>query len=178
MQWLKHICAVVLVLCLVLPFAGTWSWLQYEQVQVRKLVKKQIISGMDQEDLCLLTFSLRDSEDLDWHHSAEFAYEGEMYDVVHRESCGDSVSFWCWKDVKETALRQQVELLAQSFGQGVPVTNTPGQHLLQYIKNVFCQADAHSSHHRPLALARIVSPANGYRSVPGNAPPTPPPDFV
>jgi hypothetical protein len=178
MHLLKQFGAVILVACLVLPFAGTWTWLQYERTQVRKVVKKQIIAGMNRDDLQLFEFSHDDAARLDWHHSEEFGYGGEMYDIVYRETCVDFVLFWCWHDIKETKIMDQVDLVTQNFGHSTPDSNAPGQHFLNFIKTVFLQMPEHPSHDISVVFARMESGAHSYRSVPGAAPPTPPPNIV
>jgi hypothetical protein len=58
------------------------------------------------------TFSLADAaHKLDWKHSREFGYKGEMYDIIRTSYHGDSVTYWCYWDREETKLRKQRNLI-------------------------------------------------------------------
>src|SRR5690606_30808540 len=76
---------------------------------------------------------------LDWEHSREFAYLGEMYDVVRSSSTRDSVTYWCHHDVRETRLRASMQAFLTSQVHK-PEGSAPGpvQRLHQYVSHLFC----------------------------------------
>lgn len=99
-------------ICLIVPFAGTFSWLHFQKKEVKKRVKKELISQLDKKELIFLKFSIPESKSkLNWEHSKEFEYEGMMYDIVKAETGIDSVSYWCWPDHEETALNKTLNKL-------------------------------------------------------------------
>lgn len=109
---MKKLTAIVLFACLLFPFVGSYFLLKHEQKMVKRAVKHKIIEGVDRSELVYMKFSLADSKNkLDWKHSKEFKYKGEMYDIVEKEIQGDSIAYWLWWDHEETALYQKLNLL-------------------------------------------------------------------
>ena len=108
---MKKLISIVLLFLLVLPFVATYTHLKVEKKQLRRSVKHKIIAGIEKEELVFLSFSKNDVEKmLEWEHSKEFKFRGEMYDVVTTEETNDSISFWCWWDNEETLLSQKLAL--------------------------------------------------------------------
>ena len=106
---MKQLIGLFLLLCLLLPSAGTYVWLSFHKIQLKKEIKHKIIANIDLDELVLLQFSREDAEKkLEWEHSKEFEYEGYMYDVVKTEVINDSISYWCWLDYKETKLNKKL----------------------------------------------------------------------
>jgi hypothetical protein len=100
----------------VLPFLVTSLWLQHQKKLVKKEVKAMILADIEKGQLERLQFSKEESANLlEWKHSKEFAFEGNMYDIVETEQCGDSIIYWCWLDKKETALNQQLAGLLEEL---------------------------------------------------------------
>lgn len=113
------IIGIFLFICLAAPIASTFTFLHYQKLKIRKEVKRQIIAGIDKEELVLLSFTEKESETLlRWKHSKEFEYNGKMYDIVEAENNGDTTDYWCWLDDHETKLYKQLdELLASVLGK-------------------------------------------------------------
>jgi hypothetical protein len=111
--FLKKAFAILFVIVLVVPFAGTYYWLQLRKYQVKKEVKRKIIAGIPREELVVLKFSIAETKTvLNWKHSKEFEYKGEMYDIVETEFLKDSVIYYVWWDHEETQLEKQLKNLA------------------------------------------------------------------
>ncbi len=105
---------IFLLICMTLPYVGTYSWLAYERHRVREEVKERMLAGLQEDELVLLKFTLTQTvTELSWEHAREFEYKGEMYDVVEKEVRGDSVFFWCWRDREETDLNRRIEALIE-----------------------------------------------------------------
>lgn len=106
---MKQLIGLFLLLCLLLPSAGTYVWLSLHKIQLKKEVKKTLIASIEMEELVLLKFSKEDAEKkLEWEHSKEFEFEGNMYDIVKTQVINDSISYWCWLDYKETKLNKKL----------------------------------------------------------------------
>ena len=106
---MKKNIGIFLLLCLLLPSAGTYVWLTFHKKNLKKEVKHKLIAGIDKEELVLLKFSKAEvDKKLKWEHSKEFEYEGQMYDVVETKTTKDSISYWCWWDYEETKLNQKL----------------------------------------------------------------------
>ena len=94
-----------------------------------------IIAGMNKEHLVLLTFSLAETETvLSWHHSREFEFEGEMFDIVETEIFGDSVFYWCWHDKEETGINRQIDDLVANALSSDPQKREQQQRFTSFLK--------------------------------------------
>jgi hypothetical protein len=94
------------------------GWLELRKYSVRKQVKRELIAGIDKDELVLLKFSkIEVEEKLHWKHRKEFEFEGWMYDIVSIETTNDSVCYHVWWDNEETQLSRQLNrLTAIAFG--------------------------------------------------------------
>lgn len=133
---MKKLFPIFLLLCLAAPFALTYSYLKVEKHQLKRSIKHQIIDGINKSELVLLRFSKKEiKEKLEWEHSKEFEYEGEMYDVVEKVETTDSVSYWCWWDYEETRLNKQLAgILIATWHQNKTQQNH-NDLLIQFTKN-------------------------------------------
>lgn len=150
-----------------------------EKYRIRKEVKRQIIAGIDKNELVLLTFSRAAiNTDLRWEHAREFEYRGEMYDIVETNETGDSISYWCWWDHRETALNKSLDKLTQSACGQSPGSKEKQQRLQDFVRSLICiesdlphfpQSTPASATHYYIDLCKPVD---------AHAPPAPPPDLV
>ena len=149
-----------------LPFLGNYAWL-----------KGRI--SIPQDDQLLWKFSAEDARlKLDWEHSREFEYKGEMYDVLRSETKGDSIWYWCYWDRKETKLRKELNvLLVNLMGPGQQNKNE-GRQLNDFFKSLFLPV---SSVKQYLAIGldhqRDLIPYNFSLHAFDRIPPVPPPEL-
>jgi hypothetical protein len=113
---LKHVCHLTLLF--VFLFAQLFGYLYWKQ---ERLVAKNdasiVILDVEKEDLITLTFHKTQLHTLDWEHSKEFSFQDKMYDVVSFSTKGDSISYLCYADEKETwIVHEMEELLNECFG--------------------------------------------------------------
>lgn len=177
---MKQVFNIALCLCLLVPFLGTYSWLHVEKRQVKKEIKRQIIAGIDKDALVLLKFTARETETaLRWHHSKEFEYQGEMYDIVDSEISGDSIFYWCWWDKAETALNKQLaQLVAQSTQQD-PENTQQKQRLADFLKTlVAAKHPGYANHDLSLERNRPTIESTLSQHLDNSPPPSPPPEVV
>lgn len=120
---------------LVAPFAATYSWLQMQKKSVKSQVKKQIIAGIEEEELVHLAFTIDESKSiLDWEHENEFEFQGLMYDIVKSEIRGDSIFYICWLDKVESRLNNKLnEILARNLGDN-PQNRNKQKQLIDFYK--------------------------------------------
>lgn len=106
---MKKYIGIFLLVCLLLPSAGTYIWLTFHKKNLKKEVKWKLIAGIDKEELVLLKFSKAEvDKKLSWEHAKEFEYNGQMYDIVETKITKDSVAYWCWWDYEETKLNKKL----------------------------------------------------------------------
>ena len=107
---LKHITVLLILAAILLPFSGGVTWLQLQKEKVREEVEREIADG-DVSDERIVNFSFSKTESgvlLNWHHSREFEYNGQMYDVIASETRGDSVFYQVYWDVEETEINERL----------------------------------------------------------------------
>lgn len=153
---LKNFLLITLILCLTVPYAATYTWLHFERKQVKREVREKIISGLEKEDLVLLSFLRTESEkQLRWVHPGEFEYRGQMFDIVRTETREDTVLYWCWKDEKEQSLKKQMEELAAKAAGTHPLNKEKQKRYIGVFKIFFIMQD-HS------LQSVICQPLNSY----------------
>ncbi len=131
---MKSLVSLFLLLVLLAPLAGTYTWLHYRKAAVRKQVKRELKKHIPKEDLIFFKFSKKDSQEkLQWKHSKEFEYQGEMYDVVQKAESGDSITYECWWDHEETRLNMQLAQLVRTAFQSDPISQRQQNRLLFYL---------------------------------------------
>lgn len=127
-----------LLLCLVIPFTLTYSFLHYQKKHIKNEIKRKIIDGNLKENLVLLKFTELESKSLlRWEHPKEFEFKDRMYDVVVTEVKNDTIHYWCWLDNDETKLNQQLnKLLAYSLCKN-PKNHEKQERLTNFFKSLY-----------------------------------------
>lgn len=135
---MRKFLGILIVLSIVIPYTGTYLWLQHKKKLVKKEVKWKMIAGLDREELVLLQFTRPEVfEVLNWKHSKEFEFKGHMYDIVESEISGDSIFYWCWWDHEETTLNKKLKkLVAKAMGQN-PLKNETSKRLIDFFKALY-----------------------------------------
>lgn len=138
---MRKILAISLLACLVFPAGVLFLWMNIEKQNIRKEVKKMIIAGMSKNDLVMLEFSIEETATLlNWKHSREFEYRGQMYDVVKHYETSDSITYYCWKDDKESEINKKIDhLIAQAVGQNSQARENQARYL-NFLTSLFPQS--------------------------------------
>lgn len=126
------------------PVLVTISWISYKKHLVRKEVKHQMIDGIDKERLVLLTFTKPGLDELNWEHSREFEYKGEMYDVVYTEVSGDTTKYWCWWDHDETRLNKELSIALNNIFDNNPEKQQKQTKLINFFKSLYFEKSKYS----------------------------------
>ncbi len=177
---MKRIGSILLILILIVPFYGTWSWLELQKKKVKKAVKWRIIEGIDRSELVLLSFTHHESEILlRWIHSREFEFNDEMYDIVETLSDPDSVHYWCWWDNEETKLNRELKGVVTSlFGKSsnnnekinrlvnfcisLYCEDIPEHHIGSYYCSAVSESFYYCNYHPPFIIMKSPPPKAGY----------------
>jgi hypothetical protein len=134
----KKLFSILLILSILIPISGTYTWLKLETHLVKKSVKRKLIEGVDKSELTKLTFSESDLQTkLKWKHSKEFEFNGEMYDIVYTEKENGSTTFYCWWDKAETELNNSVNKLTQIALNDKTNHNTQKNQVQNFIAGLF-----------------------------------------
>lgn len=135
---MKRLLSIALIFSIAAPFWISYSVIQYQKYSVKKEIKKQIINGMDKNDLVQFRFSKKVAETkLEWEHSKEFEYSGVMYDVVESVKKNDSVYYWCWEDDEETKLNQKLNALVEKTAGPDKIKNENLKQLSNFLSTLY-----------------------------------------
>ena len=79
------------------------------QLEVReRILNTGYIKNVVSNDTDCLRFKLSELNTLlKWENSKEFEYKGIMYDVISTKIEGDSIIYYCYRDIKETINKQK-----------------------------------------------------------------------
>jgi hypothetical protein len=95
---------------------------------LRKEIKRKMIAGLNEEELVKLKFANADlNKKLQWKHSKEFEFNGEMYDIVSSKKTADSTEYLCWWDAEESVLNQKLLALVSK-----KIPDLPGNRELSF----------------------------------------------
>lgn len=102
---MKRIAAIFFFFSIFLSQVGYYILTSYQQYQVKKEVKRQLLaSSLHESEMDI--FVLQEFNDkLQWEEEGrEFYFEGEMYDVVRTKEQNGKTVLYCLKDKKEKEL--------------------------------------------------------------------------
>jgi hypothetical protein len=154
----------------------TCLWLKHQKKQVKREVKWRIIDGIDKSELVLIQLTKAEAEKkLDWEHSKEFEFEGEMYDVVDVEETTDSIKYWCWWDYEETALNKKLAEVVNGLLGNHPEKREKEQKLISFYQSLFSEK---IFQWQILQFSQMSNPITEYRFISNvhiNSIPSPPP---
>jgi hypothetical protein len=167
------------MLTFLLPFVGRYASIEYEAYKTKKEVKHKVLAGIDCKELVSLTISKQDAAiKLNWHHSKEFGYQGEMYDIVFTDTIStDSLQYWLYWDNKETHLNQQLAALVANALNHDPAQKDKNSTFNQFTKDIFCIDIFTLQQPLPTSSVLRYSLAGASLSQPA-MPLAPPPEFM
>lgn len=158
---------------------GTYIWLEQEIAAAKKIAAQQIREKPESKSLVTLAFGPREWNEIHWEHEWEFEYLGQMYDVVERQTKGDTTILTCLWDQEETRLKKELRKLLAGSPDDQPREKEQQQRLQTFAKSLFAApmdgkkellVFSQSNHLNSLYLI--------FPSDPERSPPCPPPDLV
>jgi hypothetical protein len=175
---LKKGIVILLLICLVAPFTGTYLYYHYKKNQVRKEVAAIIKNNLSEKTVTVFKLTAEEvTTRINWKRDCEFEYNGHMYDVVDQHPEGDLVVFTCYKDRKETSLNRKKErLIAKAFGQD-PAQKNHSERIENFFNTVFRKDVFAWNAYQPQASIFHFSFFTFHFSLFTQAPPSPPPKY-
>ncbi len=139
-QYHKVIAALLLIMSFQLPLLVTKMTHFMRKMEIKKEVKSKILKGISDEEITILTFHHQDVQRLlRWEHPREFEYQKMMYDIVSKTEKGDSVTYHCWADIKESALNHEINKLVEIACHNDPNERQNNRFQFEFFKNIFFQ---------------------------------------
>lgn len=167
-----------MLIVLLLPAVVTIGVYKHHRSKWKKAVKEQIAQGIDSDYKRVFTFSKEFSDtELEWEHSKEFEYKGEMYDVISKEEHGDSITYYCFWDTHETGVKNKYRTALNTTLLSTPIDGV-----------AFFKADQINNHtyitlcgkaDNGVSLPRVLfAPLHTYADLYKAGPTVPPPQLV
>lgn len=130
--------SIVLIVSLVAPLGIGFVTLHLQKIQIRKIVSETLLNGVEEGEIIELKFTVAQAKTLlKWEHSKEFEYKGQMFDVIEQKIIGDTITYKCWWDRRESAINQQLdELIAKALGND-PFHKDRELKLMDFLKKLF-----------------------------------------
>lgn len=119
---MKKAVAISVAVLFLFQSAGMFLLFKWHQAEIRQEIKERIKAGVPESELVELEFHRSQLEGQDeqfrWIHKKEFIYQNQLYDIVHRKTAGDSTTFLCIPDFKETKLLKNLNhLISNELGK-------------------------------------------------------------
>lgn len=145
--------------------AGGSGVLLLHRFRMHQRIEKIIHENSQAEILVTFHFTKEEAASLNWfEEDREFRLEGNMYDIVKAEDCGDSVIYLCVNDTRETEIFRHIERdLENRKGDRNDEKNFATQ-LFNFFSHLYCTAlpqlnilDAYTSQHVNLFSEKYAS---------------------
>jgi hypothetical protein len=136
---MKKILSIITIFCFTIPALSVYFFLLAEKENIKNLTHEKLFSEKKSTNWIKIELSEKEAHQLiEWENDHEFEYNQNMYDVVKREQSGNHLIFWCYQDVEESFVNEQLEELF-SYLTGGHSTRPETQHLLKEIfKKLYC----------------------------------------
>ena len=138
-----HSCLVVILgFSLFLGETGYWLYANIYQSMLKSEIAEALCEiSPDDAQLVPVKFSLiqKESSSVTWiTQGKEFLFEGEMYDIIRTTCSADSITYFCFHDIRENSYRLKLENQASQTQGSLSFIATPIQTLsFQYLPSVF-----------------------------------------
>jgi hypothetical protein len=176
----NKIFGIFLIVCLVAPVVTTYLVFKYQKKQIKREIKRKIISEIDKSELVLLKFTEEEKNtQLKWEHSNEFEYKGEMYDIVESSTVGDTTYYWLWWDHKESKLNKQLNNILKTILGKNPQNNRNKELLINFLKSLYHNIESKLiKPHLILNVQHNKLRSENFKNIFSKAPILPPPEII
>jgi hypothetical protein len=105
---MKRFAGIVLLMLMGYNLIGYFPAFYTMQQNVKREMRSALRIRQNRNELTTLSFALQNGKvndaDFEQLEEDEFSYKGEMYDVVRTEKTGNTITFYCLNDKKESRL--------------------------------------------------------------------------
>lgn len=159
------------LLALGVPFYAQWGSFYLQEYQLKQQMRARLPELLAMGCVQRLEVSQVAYEGLSWKDGGrEFVFQGQMYDLVRKQTAGGRWVLWCVPDHQETELHHRWRVwLHQTYVPMSPSSSTQ-QRLLLFVKSMFWAPSASPGHGAPSALRLCGDP-----QLAGGLPALPPP---
>ncbi|NVN93848.1 MAG: hypothetical protein HXX18_01055 [Bacteroidetes bacterium] len=102
---MKKYFSILLLNIILFHLGGYYIWYSVLQYASHREIKQEIRRGLKDKDLVLIEISDNNKSSVNWkENDKEFAFNGEMYDVVSIKKLKNKVQYYCINDHREEKL--------------------------------------------------------------------------
>ncbi len=177
MQTKRYILASILLVSLVIPFCIIFLWFQGQLFFASEQARAFINRDHEKKEWVWLKFSVKEAEEtLQWEHSKEFEFKGEMYDVIESFFAGDSVTYCVYHDKRESQIKKKLKSFVTEFIRHGHTSDKQKQHTTHFFKSLYVSAVTNVSF-CDVEKRKKNNPAGSVMMLSGyiKGPPSPPP---
>lgn len=107
---MKAITSYLLLIVFLFNILGYVVVFKISQIQIKKEVKRELKSKIKRSELHLISVNQNDFDQINWvEEGKEFILNNKMYDIVKRETSGNTILIYCIDDKQEKALFANLE---------------------------------------------------------------------
>jgi hypothetical protein len=136
---MKKALSIITILCFIIPAISVYIFLLAEKENIKKVNREKTLSENNFNNWIKIELTEEEAQELiEWENDHEFEYKHNMYDVVKKEKSGNHLIYWCYQDLEESFVNEQIGELF-SYLTGGHSTRPETRHLLEKIfKKLYC----------------------------------------
>lgn len=102
---MRKILHILITAIFIYNLMGYVAVFQVMEFQAKKEIKKRIKSNLQEPELTVITVTAWNQDELNWlEDDREFIYRQQLYDVVKKETKGETIFYYCINDTREKEL--------------------------------------------------------------------------
>jgi hypothetical protein len=174
---MKKILSIITIFCFTIPVLSVYFFLLAEKENIKNLTHEKLFSEKKSTNWIKIELSEKEAHQLiEWENDHEFEYNQNMYDVVKREQSGNHLIYWCYQDIEESLINEQLGELF-SYLTGGHSTRPETRHLLEKVfKKLYCSTRGEETLFISSTLISKTPSQPGFCSELSTEVPTPPPN--
>ena len=113
---------------------GYFPVFKIEQYRIRREIKNKLKGAIPNSELQVFSYPAGSKDAIKYGGMHEFEIEGEMYDVVRKETKGTSLILYCFHDKKESKLFDRLDTRVKD---GMNTADHPFRHVINIFGKTF-----------------------------------------
>ena len=133
----NKVIGIFLFFCITAPYVSSFSYLYFQKFHIKKIVRKQIIDGIDNEELIHIKYKVNTLQQFVWQFRRELEIGANMYDISEKEIINDTIYLSCLTDHNESKINKQIHKLVQLALGNNNQNRRTHRKLFKYCKSVY-----------------------------------------
>jgi hypothetical protein len=135
----KLVVCVWFCLLIFLPQAFHFAFVNFLKYKIKKEVKIYLANNELEEEIVKFKFAISEVETaIAWEEkNHEFEFQEMMYDIIRSEIYGDSITYYCFLDSKESIFKQKLNSFSQKNLFAQQEKKKIDHLLIEYLETLF-----------------------------------------